>query len=103
MKPNMKITLSRTFISRFQVNERNNKSWKFLFQTVSGLGFAHDLQKQRDRWNLFHFAMRLRSEFEALCMSNLQRHPLPSLTEVVAEFISTETRLRILSPSSAPA
>jgi len=28
--------------------------------------FALEFQKQRDRWNLFHFAMRLRPKFEAL-------------------------------------
>lgn len=29
------------------------------------VAFALDLQKLRDRWNLFHFSMRLHPEFEA--------------------------------------
>ena len=49
--------------------------------------FDLEFQKQRDLQNLFHFAMRLRSEFEALRSSILHRHPL---TEAVAEFTSKE-------------
>jgi len=57
--------------------------------------FALDFQKQRDRRNLFHFVMRLHPEFEALRSSIIHRHPLPSLTEVVAKFTSEEIRLRM--------
>jgi len=62
--------------------------------------FALEYQKQRDRRNLFHFAMRLHPEFEVLRVSILHQHPLPSLTEAVAEFTSEETHLRILSTSA---
>ena len=41
-------------------------------------------------------------EFEALRSSILHRHPLPSLTEAVAEFTSEETRLPMLSSLFAP-
>ena len=52
--------------------------------------FALEFQKQRDRQNLFHCAMRLRPEFEALRNSILHRHPLPSFTEAVTEITSEE-------------
>ena len=55
--------------------------------------FTLEFQKQRDRRNLFHFAMRLHPEFETLHSSILHRHPLPSLTEAVAEFTSEKIRL----------
>jgi len=64
--------------------------------------FTLEFQKQRDHQNLFHFALRLRPEFETLRSSILHRHPLPSLTEAMAEFTSEETRLRMLSLLSAP-
>src|SRR3954462_7517695 len=66
-------------------------------------GFVLDLQRQRDRRNLFHFAMRLRPEFEALRGSLLHRGPLPSITDAVCELISEETRLRLLSSTQSPA
>src|SRR4051812_878754 len=46
--------------------------------------------------------MRLRPEFEALSGSILRCHPLPSINDVVSEFIAEETRLRLSSPSQAP-
>ena len=46
--------------------------------------------------------MRLQPEFEALHSSILHPHLLPSLNEAVAEFTYEDTRLRILSSSSAP-
>src|SRR3954468_20584011 len=61
--------------------------------------FVLALEKQRDRRNLFHFAMRLRPEFESLRGSILHRSPLPSLTEAISEFIAEETRLHLLLPS----
>ena len=64
--------------------------------------FALEFQKQRDRRNLFHFTMRLRPKFEALRSGILYHHPLPSLTEAVAEFTSEEVCLRMLSSLSAP-
>src|SRR3954464_708152 len=69
----------------------------------SAPGFVLDLQRQRDRRNLFHFAMRLRPEFEALRGSLLHRSPLPSITDAVCELISEETRLRLLSSAQSPA
>src|SRR4051812_47974727 len=66
-------------------------------------GFVLDLQRQRDRRNLFHFAMRLRPEFESLRGSLLHRSPLPSITDAVCELISDETRLRLLSSTQSPA
>src|SRR3954469_23767594 len=65
--------------------------------------FILDLQKQRDYRNLFHFAMRLRPEFEALRGSILHRSPLPSITDAICEFIAEETRLRLLSLTQPPA
>ena len=64
--------------------------------------FALEYQKQRDRRNLFHFVMRLHPEFEALNGSILHCHPLPNLTEEVANFASEEIRLRMLSTSPTP-
>src|SRR5436190_23813493 len=64
-------------------------------------GFVLDLQRQRDRRNLFHFAMRLRPEFEALRGSLLHRSPLPSITDAVCEFIVEETRLRLMSSTQS--
>src|SRR3954468_10955147 len=69
----------------------------------SAPGFILDLQRQRDRRNLFHFAMRLQPEFEALRGSLLHRSPLPSITDAVCELISEETRLRLLSSAQSPA
>src|SRR4051812_1476189 len=63
--------------------------------------FVLDLQRQRDRRNLFHFAMRLRPEFEALCGSLLHRSPLPSIMDAVCEFIAEEMRLRLLSSTQS--
>jgi len=60
------------------------------------------VQKQRDHRNLFHFAMRLRPEFEALYSSILHHHhPLPSLTKAVTEFTYEEIHLQMLSSLSA--
>src|SRR3954465_13064121 len=58
-----------------------------------------DQQKQRDQRNLFHFAMRLRPEFETLRGNILHRSPLPNITNAVSEFIAEEIRLRILTPA----
>src|SRR4051812_6488302 len=67
--------------------------------TTSFSEFVLDLQKQRDRRNFFHFAMRLRPQFESLRGSILHRSPLPSLTVAISKFITEETRLHLLSPS----
>ena len=64
--------------------------------------FALMFQKQRDRRNMFYFAMRLCPEFEELRSSILHSHPLPNLIEAVVEFTSEEIRLRILSSLSTP-
>jgi len=64
--------------------------------------FAFEFQKQRNRQNLFHLSILLCPEFEALHSSILHRHPLPSLTEAVAEFTSEETRLQMMSSVSTP-
>src|SRR3954468_6143888 len=58
-----------------------------------------DQQKQRDKRNLYHFAMRLRPEFETLRGNILHRSPLTNITDAVSEFIAEEIRLRILTPA----
>src|SRR3954468_7076607 len=59
-----------------------------------------DQQKQRDQRNLFHFAIRLRPEFETLRGNILHRSPLPNITDAICEFMAEETRLRLLRPAA---
>jgi len=92
-RPSRKIALFRISTLCFQDIGRNCRPWMFVF--------ILEFQKQRDRQNLFHFAMWLRPEFEALHSSILYCHPLPSLTEAVAEFTSKEAPLWMMSSLSA--
>ena len=49
--------------------------------------FTLEFQKQKDCQKIFHFAVRQRPEFEALRGSILRYHPLPTITESVAELL----------------
>lgn len=100
-RPNKKIVLSK-ISTPCSLNIM--KSWKtievFIPKFISE--FTIVFERQRDCRHLFHFTMRLYSEFEPLRCSILHRHYLFTLIKAVREFTSKEIDHQMLSFSPVP-